>query len=255
MGLLAMSTSFKGARLKVKRADKYIADIELSINSLKKRLVCRAHVNPSTGNEYIKCDFADLQDRESFEYLPAIIGDAVHNLKCSLDHAWLETMSRLIPSRDWSRSKFPVHPTRDDFESAPNNAEVFALAPNFFELLIGEIKPYGGGDFAIRTVHELDIRDKHRLLIPIVHYSSIGDIYVKDKQGERHRGGTWGTIDPLPHFVQFERGIHIEDPGSASFDVMFQYGDAGRETRAVDTLRVYSMHMLRVVELLEKFHE
>jgi hypothetical protein len=252
-----MSTFLKGARLKVKRADKHITEIELSIDSLKKRLVCGGHVNPNTGNEFIKCDFANIQDRESFEYLPAIIGDAVHNLKCALDHVWFETMSRLVPSRDWSRTKFPVHPTRDDFESALNNLEVSSLAPKFSRLLASEIKPYGGdnGDFAIRTVHELDIRDKHRLLIPIVHYSSIGDIYVKVKQGQRHRGRTWGTTEPLPHFVEFERGIHIEDPGSASFDVMFQYGDAGRETRAVDTLRTYSMHVLRVVELLEKFHE
>lgn len=250
-----MNTIFKGARLKVKRADKHITDIELSIESLKKRLVCRGHVNPDTGNEFIKCDFANIQDRESLEDLPAIIGDAVHNLKCALDHAWLETMSRLVPSRDWSRTKFPVHPTRDDFESALENLEVDTLAPNFSRLLVSEIQPYGGGDFTIRAVHELDVRDKHRLLIPIVHYSSIGDIYVKDAYGERHRGNTWGTIDPLPHFVAFESGIHIENPGSASFDVMFQYGDGGRETRAVDTLRLYSKHILRVVELLEKFRE
>jgi hypothetical protein len=221
-------------------------------------LVCQSHVDPNTGNEFIKCDFVDILDRESFEYLPAIIGDAVHNLKCALDHAWLETMSRLVSSRDWSRTKFPVYPTRDDFESALKNLEVSSLAPEFSRFLVSEIKPYGGedGDFAIRTVHELDIRDKHRLLIPIVNYSSIGDIYVKDQQGQRHRGETWGTADPLPHFVgPFERGIHIEDPGSASFNVMFKYGDAGRETRAVDTLRTYSTLILRVVELLENFHE
>lgn len=245
----------KGARLKVKRANKHITDIELSTDSLKKGLVCQAHINPNRGNEYIKCDFADIQDRESFEYLPVMIGDAVHNLKCALDHAWLEAMSRLVPSRDWSRTKFPVHPTRNDFELALDKSEVSALAPNFSRFLISEIKPYDGGDSAIRTVHELDVRDKHRLLIPVVHYSSIGAIYVKDQYGVRVKGGTWGTTDPLPHFVEFERGIHIEDPGSASFDVMFQYGDAGRETRAVDTLRLYSMHILRVVELLEEFRE
>lgn len=193
-----MSTFSKGARLKIKRADKHITDIELGIDRLKKRLVCARHVNPGTGNEFIKCDFADIEDRESLENLSAIIGDALHNLKCALDHVWLETMTRLVPSWDWGRTKFPVHPTRDDFELALKNLEVDTLAPKFSRLLISEIQPYGGGDFAIRTVHELDIRDKHRLLIPIVHYSSIGDIYVRDEYGKPVRGNTWGTTDPLP---------------------------------------------------------
>lgn len=252
-----MSAIFKGARLNVKRADKHITDIELSINSLKKGLVCDAHVNPNTGNEFIKCDFASIQDREAFEYLPAIIGDAVHNLKCALDHAWLETIGHLVPSRDWSRSKFPVHPTRNDFESALNRLEVDTLTPKFYRFLVSEVKPYGGGDgdFAIRTVHELDVGDKHRLLIPIVQYSSIGDIHLKDQRGELNKGGTWGTTLPFPHFIEFVKGLHIENPGRPSFEVMFQYGDAGRETRTVDTLRLYSEHILRVVELLEKFRE
>ncbi len=245
----------KGARLKVKRADKHIADVELSIDRLKERLVITANVNPNAESEFIKCDFAKIQDRDSFDELAVIIGDTVHNLKCALDHVWLETMTRLIPSRDWSRTKFPVHPTSNDLELALRNLQIHISAPKFFKLLVDEVQPYGGGDFSVRTVHELDIRDKHRLLIPVIHYSSIGDIYLKDQQGEIHKGFTWGTTEPLPHFVTFERGLHIEDPGSASFDVMFEYGDAGSETRTVDTLRIYSQHILRIVELLEEFTE
>ncbi len=245
----------KGARLKIKRADKHIADIELSIDCLKKRLVCRAHIEPDTGCEFIKCDFEDIEDRETFDDLPAMIGDAVHNLKCALDHAWLETMTRLVPAKSWERSKFPAYATPEDVESALRKLEIHISSPQFFDLIMTKVEPHDRGDFAIRTVHELDIRDKHRLLIPVVHYSSIGDIYLKDQQGQVHRGDTWGTTIPLPHFVKFERGLHIEDPGNASFDVMFEYGDAGRETRTVDTLRLYSQYISRVVELFEQFRE
>ncbi len=34
---------------------------------------------------------------------------------------------------------------------------------------------------------------------------------------------------------------------------MFEYGEVGRETRVVDTLRLYSQHISRTVELLEQF--
>ena len=248
---------YEGARLKIKRADKHIADLELSVDALKKRLVVTANVEASTGCEFIKCDFASIADREAIDYIPTIIGDAVHNLKCALDHAWLATLIRLIPSRDWEeeRTKFPAHPTPNALESALRNLEIDVSTPNFFKLLMCDVKPYSGGDYAIRTVHELDIRDKHRLLIPIAHYSSIGAIYLKDHTGRLVEGNTWSTELPLPHFVKFERGIHIENPGSVSFDVMFEYGDAGRETRAIDTLSLYSQHILRVVKLFEEFTE
>ncbi len=123
-------------------------------------------------------------------------------------------------------------------------------------------------------MHKLDIRDKHRLLIPVINYFSIGDIYVEDQYGETHKGDTWGTSQ-LPFYVNFERGLHIKDPGRASFAVMFQMGDDSRpamevarlctgdvqlsppdktETRAVDTLHYYCAHVLRVVKLFEGIH-
>ncbi len=201
----------KGARLKIKRANEHISQAELSIDRLKERLAVTANINPGSGNEFIKYDFANIDDREAFENLPTIIGDAVHNLKCSLDHVWLETMNRLMPSGKWGRTKFPIYPSQNDLELALREIGIDVSCPKFFKLLVNDIQPYDGGDFALRTVHKLDIRDKHRLLIPVVNYSSIGNIYLKDKDEKRHKGGTWGTTLPLPHFVEFEQGLHIEN--------------------------------------------
>ena len=93
----------KGARLKIKRADKHIADLETCIDILKKRVVATAYVDANSGCEYIKCGFTGAEESEVLEDLAAIIGDAVHNLKSALDHVWFETVSRLIPApaRSW----------------------------------------------------------------------------------------------------------------------------------------------------------
>lgn len=242
---------YKGARLKVKRANKHIVDMEVVIDLLKERLLVAAHVNAEGGYEYIKCDFATPADREALDEISVILGDAIHNLKCALDHAWLETVKRLMPSKDWARTKFPSYAFRNELEMALRRMTIDVGAPRLFLLLMDNIKPYDGGDYFIRTVHALDLQDKHRLLIPVVHYSSIGDIVVKNQSGNLVHGSTWGTTDPLPHFVEFARGLHIENPGSASFEVMFQYGNAGRETRAVDSLRFYSQSVLLAVGQLE----
>lgn len=110
-------------------------------------------------------------------------------------------------------------------------------------------------------MHLLDARDKHRLLIPVIHYSAIGDIYVEDQYGGTYRGDTWATVQvpwgaaAIPYHVSLERGLHVKDPGGASFDVMFQEGDSGTEARAADTLRIYSRFILEIVELFESFVE
>ena len=50
-------------------------------------------------------------------------------------------------------------------------------------------------------MHELDIRDKHRLLIPAIQYSSISDIYLEDEHGGIHLADTWSS-PVLPYFVK-----------------------------------------------------
>ena len=245
----------KGARLKIERANHHITDIELRIDGLEKRLIVTAQVDANTGYEFIKCDFTDIKDRNAAEALAIVLGDAIHNLKCALDHVWFETVNRVIPSGDWKRTKFPVYPTADTLKDALERLKINISTPNFFSFIVGKIQPYDAGNFSIRAIHQIDTRDKHSLLIPVMHYSSIGDIYVEDQHRHVTKGSTWGTTDPLPHFVTFERGLHIKNPGSASFNVMFEYGNAGRETRMMDTLRFYSQDILAVVGLFEQFIE
>jgi hypothetical protein len=245
----------KGARLKIERADHHIADLEGRVDRLKEKLIVSAHINPDSGLEYIKCDFAGVEYRNAFDRLPVIVGDAVHNLKCALDYVWLETIQQIIPSGDWERTKFPVYPTRDLLEHALRKLQIDTATPRFFDFIVRDIKPYDGGDFAIRPVHIVDTGDKHRLLIPVINYSSIGDIYV-EQNGEIHKGFTFATTDPPPLYVgPFQRGIHIKDPGSAAFAVMFKEGNTGNETRTVDTLRVYSHFISHIVKLFEEFVE
>lgn len=244
----------KGARVKIKRANQHIADLKTCIDGLRKKLVTGAHVDTNTGYEYIKCDFEGVDVSEALEDMAAIIGDAIHNLKSALDHVWFETLGRLIPSIDWTQAKFPVYPTRKPLEDKLRNLQIDATCPVFYRMIVGQIKPYDGGDWAIRTLHKLDIRDKHRLLIPTSSYSSISDLYIEDKTGETHRADTWMTSGS-PFYVNFEQGLHVKDPGRASFDVMFQDGDAGTESRAVDTLSAYSHHIFMTVYLLEEFVE
>ena len=89
---------YKGARLKIKRANQHISELTNIVERLKKALLVTTDIEPRTGCEFIKCDLAEVEYR-AFEDLPIVIGDAIHNLKCALDHAWYETVTRLIPGK------------------------------------------------------------------------------------------------------------------------------------------------------------
>ncbi len=116
------------------------------LKSLKECLAVTAQVEADTGCEFIKCDFADVKDRGAIDELALRLGDTIHNLKCALDHAWFQTITRLVPSGDWERTKFPVYPTVDLLEGALRHLEVNVSAPKFCEFLARKIQPYKGGE-------------------------------------------------------------------------------------------------------------
>jgi hypothetical protein len=97
----------------------------------------------------------------------AIIGDIVHNLRASLD-LLINELVFAAGNQPHRLTQFPI------------GAEVKDLKPAFFNkikgtkptvaALIKRLKPYQGGTQAgeaLWRLHELDIRDKHRLLVPV----------------------------------------------------------------------------------------
>jgi hypothetical protein len=118
--------------------------------------------------------------------------------------------------------------------------------------MLTEIKPYDGGNYAIWPIHQLNIRDKHRLLIPVIFYSSISGIETQDDKGQIHPNGfTMGIDFQPPWYIPMPVGVHVKNNGKVSIGVMFEYADAGCEVRIMDSFMVYSGLISQVVETLE----
>jgi len=241
----------KNSRLKIQGADKHIADLDARIGGLPNSDIATVEINPDRGNEVIKHDIAD---RAAVDDIAVIAGDAVHNLKCALDYAWLGTIAKLVPSAVSKFAKFPVYPTSDALESALREKQIDIFRPKLFDLIVSKIKPYDGGNFAIWPIHRLDIRDKHRLLIPVVYYSSISGIETEDEQGQISRNGyTLATTQRPPYYIPIPAGWQVKNKGKVSVSVMFEYGPRGFEQRIVDSFSLYSRFVVQIVETLERF--
>jgi hypothetical protein len=117
----------------------------------------------------------------------------------------------------------------------------------------GRKTPLDGGNFAIYAIHQVDKRDKHPLLTPVIRYSSADGIQIENDSGQTESGFTMGTTQPFPHYLDFPRGWRIKNHGRPTTTVMFEYGAFGSQLRPVETLRIYSRMIVQVVEVLEGF--
>jgi hypothetical protein len=240
---------FADARLKIDWAEHHIARLNTRIELLEQSDVGTIEIHPKFGNEVIKHDIVDRKGRDA---LALIAGDAFHNLKSALDYAWIETITKLAPSVLGKFAKFPVYPTRDALEAALRGNGIDRAPRDLFKVIVSEIQPYATGNHAIWPIHRLNIRDKHRLLIPTILYSSVSDIETQDETGEISPGGfTGGTHQEPPWYIPMPIGIKVNNKGKVSIAVSFDYGNEGHETIFADTLSMYSQPILGIVETLE----
>jgi len=244
---------FHDARLKIDRAEKHIADIKVRIERMHETNTAVVEINPNTGGEVLKHDFADPA---AFSDLALIVGDAFHNLNCALDYTWLETIKRVVPAAVGKFAKFPVRETVDELEAALRGREIHIASPPLFELIVDQIKPYDGGNFGVWQIHHLDIRDKHRLLIPILSSANITGIKIQDERGEVWPGdASTQEFQHPPYYISFQKGLHVKDKGKLRARIVIRERGISYPILMPDTISLYSQVLAKLVEIFESFLE
>lgn len=242
---------FRDSRLKIDRANKHIADINARIVRLHETNTARIDIDPKTGSEILTHTFSDAT---AFDDIALMLGDAVHNLNCALDYTWLQTVERLVPALVDERAKFPIRKTLKELEGSMTKAGMNISSPDLFRFVLDRIQPCDGGDEAIWAIHNLDIRDKHRLLIPVLSTGHIDGISVMNQSGETWRGyGSSADLQRPPYVIAYEPGLHIKDKGKLTAVIIVADGKVGHLMHVSETMKHYSYFILRVVERFEEF--
>lgn len=97
-------------------------------------------------------------------FLPgAIIGDTIHNLRTALDLMASE-LARINGKPD-NDIYFPFAKSADHFDHVIKSRN-FDRAGDDAVSLLRTFAPYRGGNEALRSLHDLDIRDKHTAIVP-----------------------------------------------------------------------------------------
>jgi hypothetical protein len=244
-----LSDPFASSRLKIDRAKHHIRKVEYIISTLPNIYTATVEINPNGGNQVLK---HDLPSRDKIiNDIALILGDAVHNLHCALDHAWMSVLTKLCPASINNQTKFPIFPVRDKVEAALRGVKIDSAAPELFDLVLNHIKPYEGGNDSIWFIHILDIDDKHRLLLPVIEFASIQGIEVENEQGKVVKGATWGTSQKPPYYVPIEFGWHLKKKGKVAFSVLFDEGARFQFSDIRDMLFTFSIHVVQTVDAME----
>ena len=216
---------FDSARRKIDRADKHIRDVETAIRSLEGHYVSSIYVDHESSQQSIEYCCSDFE-AQMIE-ISLIAGDAIHNLRTALDYAWIATIRALkLPVTKWT--KFPFADSPQALDGTLKKRQVDVANPALFEKITTEIQPYRGGHPYLWSLHDADITDKHKLVLPVVQYSVPRHISIEDERGPMYISGpTIQTSKSKGRFsVKFPERFNIKDKGKVTITVFFEEGSS-----------------------------
>jgi hypothetical protein len=248
---------FGHAMLKVERANKHISDFEQRLRTSSNRYGPRFYIDVDTGEKFLHYGLDDLHLRAD---LALITGDAIHNLRSALDIAWVDTVNKVgKPSSESRHRKFPIAPDKPMKWLESVLSENTGIEPNskIFDFMVNDVKCYKGGDSDILTLHELDINDKHILLIPMVAATGIIGIELENEDGSIDvldivltRFNAPGISATYRHPVGFE--TKLKNHGEVRFEITFGEGTSAEKLEIVPTLKRFSRRVWEIIRRLDR---
>lgn len=156
---------FAASRIKILRAKQFIAELKTEIERYKADSPLTAWLDTSNEPPSV-----GLKIKPVGLWPGAVLGDAIHNLRTALDLMASE-MARLNGKSD-KNVYFPFADKKENLDEAIRKKS-FHFAGADAVALLWTFQPYKGGNIALRAIHDLDVRDKHSMIIATPHLPTI----------------------------------------------------------------------------------
>lgn len=248
--MVYMDPLFGGSKLKVKRANQHIDELQSILTAFLKTDFYNINVEKNVEDGQYELKFKVTQEfpRE----IPLVIGDVVHNLRSSLDLMTSEIVIKAGSTPD-SYTKFPFYETRQELVGAINGGKIETAPKTIIDLIVDTIKPYKGGNDPLYALHNLDIVDKHVLLIPTVSVIALLNASAED---EGHNVFQFAQITVREsgklNLVSSSHKINITDYGQPAFGVFFDKGQVFEGQPVIPTLHQLSQLVFGIIDAIEK---
>jgi hypothetical protein len=168
-----MATPFPGPHLKVKQSQKHIECLKqvLAAYAGRVKFGFRKADIPETDLVSWTLVFSEPPPDD----VSPLIGDSIHNLRSALD-LMICDVARLR-GEDTDHLAFPFAKDEQRLDKEIKNRDIARLGNDIVDLVKAE-KPYPEGNRALSGLHELDIMDKHHMILPAYEAAPFGDIQM-----------------------------------------------------------------------------
>lgn len=242
----ATSVPFRGARLKIERADTHIKDLDLVVQRFFERNPYQIFFHEdASGMQGPACRVSEVPPAD----WGLIIGDAVHNLRSALD----VLANDLAKPERHGEARFPIFADQAGWAKAIKDMK--RTTPDDVLAKLEALQPYNGGDRRLRDLHLLNIQDKHKVIIP-----ALGVVAVYNVSGRQR--GTGGTISvgemsisptepgiyPLGLQTHRSTGIEYNPNLQASGHIEFGNSDALKRSPVLPSLQSMRDAVVKVID-------
>lgn len=147
---------------KVERAKEHVRELERSVQAFRNSdpYGFRIEDDLQTGDKVHRIHIRS----ETPDRFALLIGDVVHNLRSALDHlAWqLVVANGQMPKSGPGGTQFPIYEPKPGAKTPQGVVQGISAEA---QKVIDRMKPYKGGNNDLWMLQQLDITDKHKLLI------------------------------------------------------------------------------------------
>jgi hypothetical protein len=242
-------TPYGNAMLKIERANKHIEDFGERLLASSDRYGPSLHMDGNTGEKFL---YYGSDDRFLRSDLALITGDAIHNLRSALDIAWGEIVRKTGTSTT-SFTKFPIDSKQPKqwLESVLTNNAGIKPTSAIFDFIVNHVKSYKGGDSDILALNDLDIDDKHHLLIPMIAVTGVKGLELENEDGSIDRFDILLTrARPYRKVVGLE--TKLKNHGHVGFHITFGKGTPAENLEIIPTLERFSGKVWELIRWLQQ---
>ena len=241
---------FEGARQRINRANQHIHDLKALLESYCKRDFCRIGVD--TDSKQGVCVVKLERTRELPGEIPLILADAIHNLRTALDFLACDIVR--------SGGKQPTRYTRFVFDSSREKliatlepGTLKAARPDLVDVIVDTIKPYKGGDDSLFALNDLDLDERHRLIVPTFAVVALHNVSIR---GADQRVVRMRKLDIDANgeaaMTEISGKVELASYESASFQALFDKGTAFEGQPIVPTMLRLSLLVAGVVDTIQQ---
>lgn len=243
--------NFDGPLLKVERAEHHIYHLEVLLGHYVADN--RKRFRPKQQERAFK-QGRSVKFAEPPRHTPTVLGDAIHNLRVALDHAYCI----LIEANGHTTTDYSSFPFGKDWPSIEGriNKEIEkgnGPSDPVRDFIGTDVQPFPGGPHNLWDLHRLDITDKHKRILPMGSSAFIGSMEVKNPSG-------WGPRIKLENISLVNCGGLVEggiavlrDEVNTAFDVNFGRGQPLEGQPILVTLRKLKESVCNALRGLSEF--